>query len=489
MQSLKHKTISGLFWSFSETGINQLVHLIIGIILARLLSPKEFGLIGMITIFIAISQAFIDSGFSQALIRKTDCKQNDYSTVFYFNLFVGVLFYLILFCSAPAISRFFNEPILQDLVKVLGLVLIINAFAIIQRTILTKNINFKLQAKITLSSSILSGIIGIILAYKGFGVWSLAIRTILNQLFNSLFLWLYNRWLPTLEFSKQSFREMFTFGSKLLASGLIYTMYRNIYYLIIGKFFSATELGYYTRADQFSALPSQNINASVERVIYPILSQLQNEPSNLKSGCKKIVKSIMLINFSVMLGMAAIAQPMILTLIGEKWLPSVPYLQLLCLVSMTLPLHSLNLNILKVKGRSDLFLRLEIIKVALAIPVILIGIFIGIKAMIVGMIFNSFFTYFINSYYSSKFINYGVSEQIKDILPCFVISLFMAIIVFLTQMLIPFSSFFKLIISIPIGFGIVIILSNIFDIDGYTALKNIIKEFKWRKTAKTNVQS
>ncbi len=481
MTSLKSKTISGLFWSFFETGAHYFVSFVIGIILARLLSPEEFGLIGMITIFIAISQSFIDSGFSQALIRKTDCQQKDYATVFYFNLFVGFLFYIILFFSAGSISRFFNEPILRDLVRVLGLVLIINAFTIIQRTILIKNINFKLQTKITLASSVLSGIIGIILAYKGFGVWSLAIQQILNQLFITIFLWIFNRWLPTLEFSKQSFKEMFSFGSKLLASGLIDTTYQNIYYLIIGKFFSATELGYYTRANQFSKLPSQNITSSTDRVTYPVLSQLQNEPSKLKSGYKKIIKSIMLINFSVMLGMAAIARPMVLTLIGEKWLPSVPYLQLLCVVSMMYPLHSLNLNILKVKGRSDLFLRLEIIKKTLAIPVILIGIFIGIKAMIIGMIFNSFFAYFINSYYSSKLIDYSMSEQIKDILPDFGISISMAIIVFFTQLTISLSPLLKLIIGIVLGFMLVIGLSRIFAIDGYKELKNVIMDLIWKK--------
>jgi len=485
MISLKHKSISGLFWSFTESTANQIVQFIIGIILARLLSPKEFGIIGMITVFIAISQSFIDSGFSQALIRKTDCNQRDYTTVFYFNLLVGILFYLILFVFAADISQFYNEPILEDLIKILGIGLILNAFAIVQRTILVKNIDFKLQAKITLSSSVLSGVIAIILAFKGFGVWSLAIRTVLNQLFISLFLWINNSWFPTFEFSVKSFKELFSFGSRLLASGLIYTVYRNIFYLIIGKFFSATELGFYNQADRFSGMPSQNINFSVERVTYPTLSKLQNQPSNLKSGYKRILKSITLINFIVMLGIAAIAQPMILTLIGNKWLPSVPYLQLLCIVNMTLPLHSLNLNLLKVKGRSDLFLKLEIIKVIIAIPVILVGIFMGIKAMIVGMIFSSFIAYFINSYYSSKLIDYSVSEQFKDILPNFVISLFVAIIVFIMQIFIPISAFFKLIISIPIGFGIAIIFSNLFNIDGYTEIKNIIKELIWKKRVQT----
>lgn len=485
--TLKAKTIRGLFWSFSETGIHYLVSFVIGIILARLLSPEEFGLIGMITIFIAISQSFIDSGFSQALIRKTNCQQKDYSTVFYFNLLVGILFYIVLFFSAPFISQFFNEPILKELVRVLGIVLIVNSFAIIQRTILIKNINFKLQTKITISSSVLSGIIAIILAYKGFGVWSLAVQRILNQLFTAILLWIFNHWLPTLEFSKQSFKEMFSFGSKLLASGLIDTTYQNIYYLIIGKFFSATELGYYTRADHFSKLPSQSINASVSRVTYPVLSQLQDNASQLKVGYKKIIKSIMLINFSVMLGMAAVARPMILTLIGEKWLPSVPYLQLLCFVGMMYPLHALNLNILKVKGRSDLFLRLEIIKKVLAIPVIIIGIFFGIKAMILGMIFNSFIGYFINSYYSSKLINYSVREQIKDVLPDFGISISMAIIVFLALMTITLSPLFELIIGIVLGFGIVISLSRIFAIDGYKEIKNVIMELIWKRKVPAKV--
>lgn len=483
MQSLRHKTISGLFWSFSEIGLNQLINLFIGIILARILLPKEFGLVAMITIFIAISQTFIDGGFSQALIRKTDCQQKDYATVFYFNLFISILLYLILFYSASAISGFFNEAILQKLVRVLGLVLILNALAIIQRTILIKKLNFKLQTKITLFSSFVSGIIAIVFAYKGFGVWSLAIRLLLNQLFNSIFLWVYNHWLPTLEFSKQSFREMFAFGSKLLASNLIYIMYQNVYYIIIGKFFSAISLGYYNRAEFFSKHPSQSIDASFQRVIYPAFSQIKNESSKIKIGCQKLIKGIMLVNFSVMLGIAAIAEPMILTLIGARWLPAVPYLRLLCLVSMTLPLHSINLNVLKIKGRSDLFLRLEVIKVVLAIPAILIGIVIGIKAMIIGMIVNSFLAYFINSYYSNKLIRYSISEQIKDMLPDFVISLCMAIVVFLIQMIIPFSSFLKLIISIPIGVGMVISCSKLFNIDGYIELKNIITELKWRRMA------
>ena len=251
--SLKQKTVSGLLWSFVDTIAGQGITFIIGIILARILSPREFGLIGMITVFIAISESFINSGFSSALIRKKDCTNIDFSTVFYFNLAAGILFFLILFFTAPFIAAFFNEPQLTAIVQVLGIVLIIDSLTLIQRTILTKRIDFKLQARISVIASLGSGVIAIVMAYKGFGVWSLVAQRIAKQGLNSIFLWLWNRWKPLLVFSMQSFKELFGFGSKLLVSGLIDTLYRNIYYLIIGKFFSAQELGYYTRADEFNA--------------------------------------------------------------------------------------------------------------------------------------------------------------------------------------------------------------------------------------------
>ena len=335
--SLKQKTISGLKWSFLDNTVNYGIQFIFGLILARLLDPKEWGLIGMLTFFIAISQSFIDSGFSQALIRKSNCTNSDYSTVFFFNLAVGVLFYFILFFSAGPISRFYKEPQLFLLLRVLGLVLLINAATIIQRTILTKNINFKLQTKISIIASLSSGAISIILAYKGFGVWSLAIKTIAQNLITSVLLWIWNRWMPIIIFSKASFREMYGFGYKLLLSGLISTIFRNVYYLIIGKFFSATELGYYSRSDQFTNIPSSNITSVIQRVSYPVLSSLQNDALKLKKGYQKLIKSTMFITFVLMIGMAAVAKPMIIVLIGNKWLPALPYLQLLCFTSMLYP--------------------------------------------------------------------------------------------------------------------------------------------------------
>jgi O-antigen/teichoic acid export membrane protein len=301
--------------------VNQGLTFIAGIILARLLTPREFGQIGMITVFIAVSQSFINSGFKNALIRKKNCTDIDFSTVFYFNLFTGLFFFFILFFSAPAISNFFNEPELRPIIQVLGVVLIIDSLALIQQTILIKRIDFKLQARISLISSLSSGIIALTMAFNGFGVWSLVFQRLFGQALNSFFLWLWNNWKPLLIFDMQSFKEMFGFGSKLLVSGLIDTFYRNIYYLIIGKYFSAQDLGYYTRADSFKNIPSQNLNGIVGRVSYPVLSSIQDDKHRLKANYQKLIRSTMFITFVLMLGMAAVAEPMIITLIGEKWRP------------------------------------------------------------------------------------------------------------------------------------------------------------------------
>ena len=318
MSSLKQKTVSGLLWSFIDNMAQKGITFIVGIILARLLLPAEFGLIGMITIFIAISTSFMESGFGAALIRKQDCTDADFSTVFYFNLTVGVFFYVLLFFLAPAISRFFNEPLLVSLVQVLSIVIVIDSLTIIQRTILTKRIDFKLQTKISVISSVISGVIGVAMAYQGFGVWSLVAKTLSQRGVNSLLLWLWNRWKPMLVFSKQSFMELFSFGNKLLLSGLINTIFQNVYYLVIGKYFSAQELGYYTRADQFRALPSQNLMSIVSRVSYPVLAQMQDDKIALKLNYKKMIKSSMLLSFILLLGMAAVAEPMGIILIGAE---------------------------------------------------------------------------------------------------------------------------------------------------------------------------
>jgi len=474
--SLKQKTISGLLWSFIDQFANLGITFIAGIILARILSPREFGLIGMITIFFAVSNSFINSGFGSALIRKNDCTQTDYSTVFFFNLCAGVLLFIALFFSASAISNFFNEPQLKPIVQVLGLVPIIESLTLIQRTILTKRIDFKLQARISVIASIGSGIIAITMAYKGFGVWSLVAQQLSRQALNSAFLWLWNKWKPMLVFSKQSFKELFGFGSKLLISGLIDTIYRNVYYLVIGKYFSAQDLGYYTRADQFKAIPSQHLNGIIGRVSYPVLSSIQNDIPRLKANYQKLIRSTMFITFILMFGMAAVAEPMIITLIGEKWRPSIIYLQMLCFVGMMYPLQALNLNMLQIQGRSDLFLKLEIIKKILAVPTIIAGIFWGIKIMIAGMMINTLIAYYLNSYWSGKMIGYSTKQQIGDILPSFSLALIMAAVVYILGLILPFPTVWVLIIQLSAGALFIYVASELIKFRDYVFIKEMILE-------------
>jgi len=483
MATLKEKTISGLTWSFTDNLFNVVIQAIIGIILARLLSPEEFGLIGMTAIFIAISQLFIDSGFSSSLIRKKNCSQNDYSTIFYFNLAAGIIFYLILFILAKPISAFFNEPRLVCIIRVIGVGLVITSFNIIQQVILVKRVDFKLQTKISVISSAISGLIGICMAYSGFGVWSLVWKSISAYFLSAVLFWTWINWCPVKIFNLIAFKEHFKFGYKLLLSNLINVLYTNIFYLTIGKFFSAAKLGYYTKAEQFSSLSSSNLTLVVNRVSYPVLSELVDDPVKLKKGYKKIIKSTMFISFVLMIGLAAVAKPLIITLIGEKWSVSISYLQLLCFSAMFYPLHALNLNILNVKGRTDLSLKIEIIKKLLVIPIILVAISFGIKAMLIGLIVISTAAYFLNGYWSAKMINYPIGEQIADIFPSLILAIAMGVLVYLSGYLIHFNPLYLLLFQVSLGATITFGFSELFKISSYLDIKEIItaRLFQFKK--------
>jgi O-antigen/teichoic acid export membrane protein len=426
MSSLKAKITKGIGWSFVDNLANMGMAFLVGLILARMLSPTEFGIIGMVTIFISISNSIIDSGFCNALIRKTDAKNIDYNTVFYFNLVLGLFFYLLLYFCSPFISRFFKEPILIPVLRVFGVVLIINSLALIQRVLFIKKIDFKTQTKVSLIASIISGITGITMAYFKCGVWSLVGQQLSRQFLITLFLWIYSSWYPAREFSKKSFKELFGFGSKILIAGLIDTIYKDIYYLIIGRFHSTVQLGQYTRAGQFNDIFAKNLTVVIQKVSYPVLSSIQDDPERLKTAYQKVIRTTVIVSFMGMLGLAATAKPLIVLLIGEKWLTAVSYLQIICFSGMLYPLHAINLNMLQVKGRSDLYLKLEIIKKILAIIPISLGIFWGIEFMLWGGVLNSFIAYFLNSCYSAYLINYSTKEQIKDVLPILLISLFIA---------------------------------------------------------------
>lgn len=472
-ESLKNKTVRGVGWSFIDNISSAGVSFLIGLILANLLTPEEYGILAIIMIFIAVSNSIIDSGFSSALIRKTDCKQIDYNTTFYFNLGVSIIFYIILYVTAPYIAIFFHEPILNEITRVISWILIINALAITPRTFFIKTIDFKTQTKVSLISSLFSGVIGIGMAMCEMGVWSLVGQQLSRQILNTTLLWFYCSWRPKWEFSLQSFKDLFGFGSKLMLSGLLDTVWREIYYIVIGKFYTSAQLGQYTRAGQFSSIFSNNLTAIIQRVSFPVLSTIQDDSNRLREGYRRIIKMSMLVTFACMLGLAAIAKPLILILIGEKWTPAIVYLQIICLSSMLYPLHAINLNILQVKGRSDIFLKLEIIKKVIGIGPIILGILYGIEPMLWGGVVTSFIGYFLNSYYSSQMIQYSTWEQIKDIFPTFNISIIVSLLMlFLT--LLPIPDILIIFFQITIGLVLAITLYESLKISEYIELKNII---------------
>ncbi len=434
----------------------------------------------ILTIFIAVSNSIVDSGFSNALIRKTDARRVDYNTVFLFNLLVSGLLYVVLFLAAPAISRFFKEPLLVEVMRVIGWVLVINALAIIPRTLFVKEVNFKTQTKVSLIASISSGVIGIGMALAGLGVWSLVGQQLSRQLLNTLFLWIYCTWRPAWEFSMQSFKELFGFGSKILLSGLLNTIFNEIYSLVIGRCYTSAQLGQYTRANQFNQIFSSNLTTVIQRVSYPVLSSIQDESERLREAYRKVIKSTMLISFACMLGLAAVARPLILILIGEKWLPAVGFLQIICFSGMFYPLHAINLNILQVKGRSDLFLRLEIIKKIIAVGPLVLGVLFSIEYMLWGSVCTSLIAYFLNSYYSADLIDYPTKEQIKDILPTFLVS-FVTAAAMWSLTLLSLSNWLLFPLQCLLGIALAILIYECLHLPEYVEVKQLAFSILRRK--------
>ena len=485
-ESLKNKTVKGVGWSFVDNIANSGITFLVGLVLARLLTPAEYGIMAMITIFIAISTSIVDSGFSNALIRKQDAGRVDYSTVFFFNLGVSAVLYAVLYVGAPRIAAFFKEPLLEDVMRVIGWVLIINALAIIPRTLFVKAVNFRTQTKVSLIASLSSGAVGIGMALGGMGVWSLVGQQLSRQLMNTVFLWVYGKWRPSLEFSVRSFRELFGFGSKLLLAGLLNTVFKEIYSLVIGRCYTSAQLGQYTRAQQFNTIFSSNLTAVVQRVSYPVLSSIQDEPARLKEAYRRVIKVTMLVTFACMLGLAAVAKPLIVLLIGEKWLPAVSLLQIICFSGMFYPLHAINLNVLQVKGRSDLFLRLEIIKKFLAIGPLLLGIFFSIKSMLLGSVFNSVIAYFLNSYYSADLLRYSTMEQVKDVLPTFFVSLLVSAVMWsLSLTALPYPLLLSL--QCTVGLTLAILIYERLRLPEYMEVRQLalfaLRRLVWRKLA------
>ena len=472
--SLKNKTVKGIVWSSVERFSVQGIQFLVMIVMARLLTPKDYGLVGMVAIFIAVAQSLVDSGFSQALIRKQNRTETDNSTVFYFNIVVGILLYLVLFAIAPLVADFYDSPELTALMRVICLSVVFNSFVVVQRALLTVNIDFKTQAKASLTAAVVSGVIGIGMAYSGFSYWSIVAQQLVNLGLNTLLLWIFTRWRPRWIYSWGSFRELFTFGSKLMVSGLLDVVYRNMYLLVIGKVFTASSLGYYTRANQFAEFPSSNLTGIMQRVTYPVLCQIQDDDERLAQIYRRFLRLSAFLIFPLLVGLSAVAEPFVLLLLKEQWLFAATLLQIICFAMMWYPIHAINLNLLQVKGRSDLFLRLEIIKKAIAVLILCVTISMGLIAMCVGQILSSLIALIINTNYTGKLIQVGFLRQMRDLLPTLLLSLSMWGVVYgITSCL--SGIILQLIVGIIAGMVYYIALSALFHFPELKELYSIIR--------------
>ena len=458
VEGLKDKTIKGLLWSFLEKFSLQIIQFIIGIVMARFLLPSDYGLIAMLAIFLGISQIFIDGGFTAALIQKRTRTEIDFSTVYYFNIIVSFIFYGILFFIAPYISSFYNLPELTIITRVISLNLVIASFSAVAQTKLTIEVDFKTLAKVSLSSVIISGSVGVFMALNNYGVWALITQSVLNTLLNTLIIFYFVRWRPIFVFSIDSFKSLFPFGSRLLISQLIGSIYVNLYSLVIGKKFSSEDLGFYSRADTFSQFPTTSITVILSRVTFPILSSISNDNDSLKNVYKKYLQFTGYLVFPIMFLIIGIANPLIEILLTDKWLDIVILLQILCLGYIWDPIGSLNLNLLYVTGNSKLILKLEILKKTIGIFILIISIPFGLTSIAIGRALYAFIAVYINSYYSGKFINFNFLTQIKLVLPYYLLALSMGALVYFLTFFIS-GIIFKLVFGIIFGVGYYISVS------------------------------
>lgn len=474
-ESLRHKTLTGIFWSAIERFSFQGIQFVIQIIMARLLLPSDYGMIGMLLMFLQVSQIIIDSGFANALIQKRERTEEDFSTVLYFNIFIGIILTIALFFSAPLIEKFYNIPGLTDVTRLLSLTLVINSIYIVHKTKLVIDIDFKTQSKISLIAAMLSGIIGICMAYYGYGVWALVWQSITNSLFLAIMFVYYVHWWPKLIFSIKSFKTLFSFGSKLLLSSIIHSIYSNLYILVIGKKFSSTELGYYTRAEQFAIFPSSNINSLISRVTYPILSSIQDDNDKLAVFYRKYIQVASYIIFPLMIGLAVLAEPIINVLLTAKWNGVIILLQILCFDWMFDHLSIINLNLLWVKGRSDLSLKLEIVKKTLAIIILVISIPFGLIPICIGRVVYSLIATYLNTRYTKQLIGLSFRQQLSDIIPSFVLSLFMGLAVMGVLQIVAEHHGLQIVIGIITGIIFYLSASMILKMNSFTELLTFLR--------------
>lgn len=473
--NLQKKTFFGVLWSLLEKFSIQAFGFAQGIILARHLHPSDYGMVGMLAVFLGISATFADAGFCSALVRKKNRTAIDYSTVYTTNVVISFVCFIILFLISPAVADFYNIPLLKDILRVNAVYLFINSFLAVQKARLSIQLKFKEQSKVFICSEITSGIVAIIMALMGYGVWSLVIPCYFGFVVKATMFWHVQHWFPHFGFSRQSFKEFWGFGSKLLATNLINSIYGNIYPVIIGKAFSATDLGYYSKAGGYAKLAPSTLDGVLLKVSYPVLSEIQDDTKRLGEVYRRMIRVSAYVVFPTVVGLAAIAEPFIKVLITDKWAQSIIYLQLLCFATMWAPIHTLNLNLLKVKGRSDLFLRLEIIKKILGLIIIAVTIPFGLIAMCIGRVAAGPIYLLINTYYTGKFINVSFLKQMKDIFPTLLYTLSMGVIVYITISFID-NSLLKIIIGIIVGFVYYLSVSILTKSSDLTYLRLLLKQ-------------
>lgn len=477
--SLKKQALSGVFWSSLQLFGTQGIGLVVSIILARLLLPAEFGLIAMLGIFMGLAATLINSGLTTSLIRTENIDEEDYATVFYFNLMMSVFLYVLIVLAAPFIADFYKQPVLTAVVRVYSVIFIINALSAIQITRLNKLLDFKTQMKVSIPSLLIGCFVGVSMAYMGFGVWSLVWSNIIQATASVVQLAYYSHWKPLWVFNIQKFKYHFHYGMKLMFSGILDILFTNAYTIIIGKFFAPAQVGFYNRAENLQMFPVTIVNSIIGKVTFPLFATIQNDDTRLKDVYKRIMQMVLFVVTPTLILMAVVAEPLFRLVFTEKWLPAVPYFQILCFNGILYPIHSYNLQILNVKGRSDLFLKLEIVKKALVLLIILISFQYGIYGLLYGSVIGSVLCFFINTHYSGKFINYPAIEQIKDLLPIILVSLTTgAIVMFADKFLAnaDFVDFFRIVVGSVFGILLYLATAYVLKISSLSELITIVKK-------------
>lgn len=473
-------TIKNFIWHFAERCGAQGVSFIVSIVLARLLEPSVYGTIALVTVFTTILQVFVDSGLGTALIQKKDADDLDFSSVFYFNFTVCLVLYFGMFVSAPYIAKFYGDETLVPVIKVISLTLVIAGVKNIQQAYVSRNMLFKRFFFSTIGGTIASAFVGIFMAYIGMGVWALVAQQLSNATIDTIILWVTVKWKPKRMFSWKRLKELLSYGWKLLVSALLETVYNNLRNLVIGKLYSSADLAYYNQGDKFPKLIVTNINTSIDSVLLPTMASAQDDSARVKNMTRRAIKTSTYIMAPLMIGLAFCANTIVELVLTEKWLPCVPFLQIFCITYMFYPVHTANLNAIKAMGKSDIFLKLEIIKKIVGMALLLSTMWFGVMAMAYSLLVSCVLNQIINSWPNKKLLNYGYLEQLKDILPGILLALFMGICVYFVSFL-PISIYLILVIQVVLGATIYIGISAILKLDAFEYLWNTVKEIVEKK--------